>query len=137
MQPIIARCGNRCDLCPLFRVNFRVEEAGAINEGLYRYHHQSKGPRPHYDAACDGCLSDGDVARQGCSIRACVVEKGLSTCALCPDMYCELLEKDMAVIEGALSQQRASMPQADFDRFLRPFLNREALAHLRQEEQTE
>jgi hypothetical protein len=135
MQPVIARCGNRCDLCPLFHGNFRAEEVSTINEGLYKYHHRGKGPRPQYEAGCDGCLSDGYGARQGCRIRACAIENGLSTCSRCPQLYCELLEKDMAIIEGALAQEGASLPLSDFDRFFRPFLNREALARLRQNEQ--
>jgi hypothetical protein len=38
MQSIIAKCGNRCDLCPLYRDNFIAEEAAAIDDALYTYH---------------------------------------------------------------------------------------------------
>jgi len=137
MQPIIARCGNRCDLCPIFRDNFTSEQAGAINEGLYKYHHRGEGPRPHYTVPCDGCLGDRHVAREGCLIRACVIKKSFANCARCPQMYCQLLEEDMAVIEGSLSQHRGAIPETDFEKFFRPFLIREALAHLREEQQIE
>lgn len=129
----IARCGNRCDLCPLYVGNFNPEEADALNDSLYKYHYGSEGPRPHYTAGCDGCRSEGTIARPGCAIRACVIEKRLNSCAQCPQLYCQLLEADMTVIQSALAQHRASMPQADFDRFFRPFLIRETLARLRQE----
>jgi hypothetical protein len=125
-------CGNRCDLCLLYRDNFKGEEIAAVNDALYRYHHGAEGPRPHYDLPCDGCLSNGHIAREGCAIRACVVEKRFATCASCPQMYCQLLESDMAVIEGALSKHGATIPTADFERFFRPYLIREALAKLRQ-----
>jgi len=128
MDPIIARCGNRCDLCPLFKGNFNADWASAINEAIYKYHHRGQGPRPHYTVACDGCLSDGYRPRANCPIRACANDKSFGNCASCPEMYCQLLEDDMAVIEGALSTHAPAMPQADFERFFRPFLIREALA---------
>ncbi len=131
MQPVIARCGNRCDLCPLFRGNFTAASAAAVNRGIYRYHHDGEGPKPHYAHACDGCLSDGRLARPGCAIRACVLGKGYATCAECPHLYCDLLERDMVVIEGALAKHRDDLDAADFDLFFRPFLIREALGHLR------
>jgi hypothetical protein len=133
MEPIIARCGNRCDLCPLFKENFTPEAAPAINDALYKYHCGGEGPRPQYSRACDGCLSDGHIARQACQIRVCVIEKGFSICARCPQMYCQLLEHDMAIIEGALSQHRTALPPTDFQMFFRPFLIREALARLSQQ----
>jgi len=132
MGAIFARCGNRCDLCPLHRENFTPDAAPAINDALYRYHCGGEGPRPRYSRACDGCLGDGHIAREACRIRACATERGLSTCARCPEMYCGLLEHDMAVIEGALSRHHATLPPADFGLYFRPFLIREALARLRE-----
>ncbi len=131
MEPVIARCGNRCDLCPLFRENFSAGRAAAINEGIYKYHHDARGPRPHYARGCDGCLSNGYVARPDCAIRRCVLQKDLGTCAECPDLYCGLLEHDMAVIEGSLARHRDQLSGADFESFFRPFLIREQLGRLR------
>jgi hypothetical protein len=70
MQSVFAKCGNRCDLCPLFADNFNSDTIQAINNGLYKYHHGGEGPAPNYARACDGCLSDGYIAREGCSIRS-------------------------------------------------------------------
>ena len=128
---LTAPCGNRCDLCPLYVDNFNPEEASAINDGLYKYHYGGRGPRPQYTAGRDGCRSEGTLARAGCAIRDCVIEQGFLSCAECPELTCQLLEADMAVIESALCQHRDSLPPADFDRFFRPFLIRETLARLR------
>jgi hypothetical protein len=136
MKPIVARCGNRCDLCPLFTDNFAFEEAAKINAGLYKYHHASCGPQPHHVRGCDGCLGEGYVARARCAIRACALERQLATCAQCSDMYCELLEHDMNIVEAALTRHKEEMSQWDFDRFFRPFLIREALARLRHERES-
>jgi len=81
MQEITARCGNRCDLCPLYMANFNAAEAEAINDRLYQFHHASEGVRPHYAQGCDGCLSGGYVARADCPIRKCATDRALVTCA--------------------------------------------------------
>ncbi len=133
MEALIARCGNRCDLCPLFKENFTAERAAAINRGIRRYHQDGRGPEPGYSRACDGCLRDGHLARERCAIRACTLERHFTTCAQCPQLYCEFLEHDMAIIEGALAKHRDDMIPDDFDQFFRPFMIREALARLRNE----
>jgi hypothetical protein len=47
-------------------------------------------------------------------------------------MYCQRLEDDMAIIEGALSRPGDSIPREDFDTFFRPFLIRKTLARVRE-----
>ena len=131
MQEITARCGNRCDLCPLYEKNFSPDEAEVINDRLYKYHHAGEGPHPRYTRGCDGCLSGGYVAREGCKIRECVTTKGLTTCAECEELFCELLEADMTIVEGALSHHNGEMSQEDYERYFRPFLIRERLTTLR------
>ena len=127
MHEIIARCGNRCNLCPLYRENFNPAEIEEVNERLYKYHHASQGPRPQYTKGCDGCLSEGYIAREGCAIRECATRKGFRTCIDCPDLFCDLLKADMEVVEGALARRRDNMPQEDYDRYFKPFLIREVL----------
>ncbi len=133
MEAVIARCGNRCDLCPLFKNNFSADQTEAINQGIRKYHHGGQGAEQRYSRACDGCLSDGHLAREQCAIRACTLEKRFRTCAQCPQLYCGLLEHDMAIIEAALAKHRDQMTADDFNQFFRPFLIREALARLRDE----
>ncbi len=131
MSEIIARCGNRCDLCPLFSENFSAAEAGPINKALYKYHHGGVGSPPRYARACDGCLGSGYVAREGCGIRRCVQAKGLGTCAECEGLFCSLLETDIAVVEGALAKHRKTMPKQDYERYFQPFMIRQMLLDLR------
>jgi hypothetical protein len=131
MQELIARCGNRCDLCPLYKDNFSLADAEAVNSLLYKYHHAGEGPRPHYARGCEGCLSDGYIAREGCEIRECVSTKRLSTCADCERLFCGLLESDMAVLEGALRRHGAEIPREDYERYFKPFMIREALIRIR------
>lgn len=131
MLEMVARCGNRCDLCPLFKDNFSPDHAEAVNNLLFKYHHGGEGPRPHYTRGCDGCLSDGYVAREGCEIRHCATTRRISTCADCRNLFCSILESDMAVIEGALTRFGSSLSQDDYERYFRPFMIRNRLTALR------
>ncbi len=131
MQEIIARCGNRCDLCPLYQDNFSQADAPEINNLVYRCHNAGKGPKPRYTPGCEGCLGDGYVAREGCEIRNCVNTHQFSTCADCERLFCDLLEADLAVVEGALRDRRMDMSQIDYQKYFRPFLIREKLTALR------
>jgi len=130
MQRILAKCGNRCDLCPLYAENFDVAESDEINARLYKYHHNSTGTPPCYQRGCDGCLSGGYIARQDCLIRECVNQRGFQTCAECEGLFCDLLEADMQVIEGAIARHGGDMPREDYSRYLRPFLIRKTLSQL-------
>lgn len=131
MQPIIAKCGNRRDLCPLYKENFSPTEVEAINGQLYKYHHDSRGPRPCHSRGCEGCLVDGYRPRQECRIRQCAMTRQLPTCADCPDLFCRLLDADMAVAEGSLARYGEGMPPEDFARYFKPFMIRERLTLLR------
>lgn len=131
MSAIYARCGNRCDLCPLYAGNLQAIGCRRVNEGLLKYHQQGMGTPPSYSRPCDGCLSAGYVAREDCPIRNCANSRGLATCASCGELFCHLLVHDMAIIEGAVERYRGSISQEDYDRFLRPFLIRDALSRLR------
>lgn len=135
MREIYARCGNRCDLCPLYKDNFSAADADKVNEDLYKYHHSNQGPRPHYTRACDGCLSNGYVARENCRIRDCVASKAFVTCAECDQLFCTLLKADMEIIESALVGHGMSMSSEDCDKYFRPFLIRETLLSLRSRQQ--
>jgi hypothetical protein len=133
MQEVIAKCGNRCDLCPLYRDHFDLIGPEEINGRLYKYHHGGRGTPPQYTRGCDGCMSEGFVVREGCPIRECVDGRGLRTCADCERLFCALLEADMGVVEGALARHAGRIPQEDYDRYFRPFLIRSMLSRLRSE----
>jgi hypothetical protein len=136
MQGIVAKCGNRCDQCPLYVGNFSVAESDELNAGLYKYHHNNSGTPPHYQRACDGCLSGGYIARQDCPIRECVDQRGLQTCAECEELFCDLLEADMQIIEGAVARYGGHISPEDYNQYLKPFLIRETLTRLRSEKAT-
>ncbi len=131
MSALLAKCGNRCDVCPLYRDNFEKLGPETVNAGIYKYHQRRIGVPPHFDRACEGCPDDGYVARCDCPIRACATRRKLPSCAACPDLFCDLLEADMKVIEGAVRDFEGVIPAEDFEIFLKPFLIRARLRQMR------
>ena len=84
MEPILTRCGYRCDLCLAYRPNVGRDPSSQqkLSDGWFTYF----GFRiPPEQIVCDGCLADGTDIRLldvGCPVRPCVVERGLDTCGL-------------------------------------------------------
>ncbi len=136
MPMIIAKCGNRCDLCPLYVENYSAIGWEKINNSLYKYHQQNTGAPPHHTQPCDGCLSVGYVARKDCRIRKCANSRSLDTCAECEELFCSLLKEDMKIIECAVERFRGDVPEEDFNRYLKPFLIREVLLTIRSEKRS-
>ena len=90
MNPIIARCGYRCDLCPAYRENIHgADDQQRVSDGWFKYY----GFRiPPDQICCDGCLDERPEARRidaSCPIRPCVIVRDLNTCAQCSDCGCE------------------------------------------------
>jgi hypothetical protein len=132
---IIAGCGNRCDLCPLFIRNFKASKHDQIHLGLLRYHHDRMGARPDCRRGCDECLSGGSIARKGCPIRRCAGRGDLFSCADCARLFYQLLSADIQIMEGALPRYGCTISPADYDGFFRLFQVCEKLTQIRAEKQ--
>lgn len=84
--------------------------------------------------SCTGCLgSDEDVFHTSirCTARRCCRSKGFKSCAECPEISCEYLERAQSVWDG-VPQIGSSLCAADFDRYASPYCgHRERLAAAR------
>ncbi len=52
MEPILSKCGNRCDLCPAYHKNIDKFDKQKISDGWFKYHGLRK---PADDIGCVGC----------------------------------------------------------------------------------
>ena len=95
MEKMMAFCGLDCYACDAFIAtknnddNKRAEVARQWSE----LNHADIKPE---DIHCDGCLSEGGNLFHYCTIceiRKCGLEKGIETCAHCPDYSCEKLDQ--------------------------------------------
>lgn len=75
MEQMLAYCGNRCDLCPVYDENLAssVLDRAQISDGLFQYF----GFRiPPQEIGCVGCKNEGKHADPECPVRPCTIEKG-------------------------------------------------------------
>src|SRR4030042_320964 len=99
MEPILARCGYRCDLCLAYRAKVESDPADQqkLSDGWYKYF----GFRlPPEQIICDGCMAENPTLIDSrCPVRPCVVEKGLDHCGQCELYVCERLKERLVVYE--------------------------------------
>lgn len=130
MDPIVSKCGYRCDLCLAFEANLKSEaDKQRMSEALAKYYHCSLPPeqiRP-----CKGCQEAPEAPDGDCQVYPCVAAKGLDNCGQCPDFGCERLKTRMDTVEECL-KQHPDVSKADYDEFFRPYLSRGTLMDIRQ-----
>lgn len=117
LDKIISKCGNRCDLCPLYHGNVEKNERQKIIDGFTKYHGFTMKP-DNFD--CVGCLKEGKQSRENCNIKKCCINKNVDNCAYCNEMICSLLKMDIEVIEGSLKRNNGLL-QKDYDIFYKPY----------------
>lgn len=102
MSAIIAYCGINCVECPAYiatQANDRPAQEKLLAEWRVLYN----SPEMPFEAViCDGCNSGrcGGYCSE-CPIRACAVERSLTTCADCPEYSCEKLSNFVAAVPSA------------------------------------
>jgi len=131
MDPILSRCGYRCDLCLAYKPNIEAhpENALKLSDGWFKYF----GFRiPAEKISCDGCLSTtGETLDIGCPVRPCVIARELNNCAYCPDYACEKLQERLVTIEDMQTKAGHVISKADRTHFILPYENRQRLEALR------
>lgn len=131
MEPILTRCGYRCDLCLAYRPNVKAhpENQSVLSDGWFKYF----GFRlPPEQILCDGCLASAPkLIDQSCPVRPCVMERGLANCAACPDYGCEKLQERLVTRTEVEQRLGAPILEEDYQRFIRPYENKLRLEELR------
>lgn len=89
MEPILTRCGYRCDLCLAYRPNVEKNRSNQqeLSDGWFKYFDLRLEPAM---IICDGCMEEHPrLIDQQCGVRSCVIEKKLENCAQCDQYICE------------------------------------------------
>lgn len=128
MEPILAKCGYRCDLCPAFEANLKSEQdKKRLSKALARYY--SCRVRPEEIHPCKGCQAATEAPDKDCQVYPCVVRRGLENCGQCPQFGCDKLKTRMDVVEECLAKH-SDVSNEDYRRFFRPYLSRAALTQI-------
>ena len=131
MDPILTRCGNRCDLCLAYKPNVesQPELRPALSDGWFRYFGFRTPPEEIY---CEGCMETNPrLLDAECPVRPCVLEKGLDNCAQCDGFVCEKLKQRLVVREDMEKKAGRKIPPEDYRRFIQPYENFIRLEELR------
>ena len=131
MEPILTRCGYRCDLCLAYKPNVEKhpENRQKLSGGWHRYF----GFRlPSAEICCDGCMSeDPHLIDQNCPVRPCVIERELDNCSQCEEYICDKLKQRLVTYEGVAERVGSEILEDDRECFIRPYENKERLDALR------
>lgn len=132
MEPILTRCGYRCDLCLAYKPNIEAhpENRQVLSEGWHTYF----GFRiPPEALCCDGCMAENpQLIDNACPVRPCAIARGFEHCAQCPDYEdCEKLAERLVVFEELQARQGIEIPEEDRTRFILPYENKRRLEVLR------
>lgn len=87
---LYAKCGNRCDLCLLYRPNVEAEDKRSALCEVFSKIWPGFQPDPAI-VICDGCACEREDAvlfSPFCETRKCVISKGLIHCGKCEIYPC-------------------------------------------------
>jgi hypothetical protein len=132
MQPILTRCGYRCDLCLAYRPNVDKypDNQQKLSDGWFNYFGFRIEPA---DILCDGCMAEQPkLIDQGCQVRPCVLEKGLDNCATCDEYVCDKLKERIVVYEEVKLRMGKDISTDDYVYFIQPYENKRRLDHYKQ-----
>ena len=132
MEPVIAKCGYRCDLCMAFEANLKGDEDKQDISRAFETYYGCKIPVEEIKP-CKGCQCSKESPDADCQIFPCVQEKGFDNCGHCDNLSCgcDKLKRRMDAVEEVLAKQD-DVPQDDYERYFKPYLSREGLMKIRQ-----
>jgi hypothetical protein len=129
MEPIIAKCGYRCDLCPAYETNLKSDaDKQRMSDAWARY--CGFQVPPEQIQSCPGCIVSG--ADPTCTVRPCAIEKDVENCAHCEQFVCDKLKTKMNFVEEKVKVDLSDIPEDDFNLFIKPFVSREYLDKIRE-----
>jgi hypothetical protein len=114
MEPILMRCGYRCDLCLAYRPNIEKNPSNQqkLSDGWFKYFGFRIQPE---NILCDGCMAENArLIDQSCPVRPCVIEKSVENCAACDDYICEKLKERLVIYEDVKQRVGIDIPMEDY-----------------------
>ena len=131
MEPILTRCGYRCDLCLAYKPNVTREPANRqkLSDGWFKYFGFRLPPEAIY---CEGCMAENpELIDRSCPVRPCVMERGLDNCAQCEEYICDRLGERLVIYEDLKQKFEVEISQDDRLCFILPYENKTRLDRLR------
>ncbi len=92
-EDLVGACGLLCSECEAFLAT-QANDSAQIDAIAAKWTEMYETTIPAEYVWCDGCMTEGDRKcghTAECQIRACAVERGLTTCADCMRYECDKL----------------------------------------------
>jgi len=127
MEPILTRCGYRCDLCLAYKPNVEAHPANQqkLSDGWFLYFGFRIKPA---DIVCDGCMSEKPILiDKHCPVRPCVIIRKLDNCSSCSAYVCDKLGERIVEFNDVQSRVDREIPDDDYVCFIRPYENKRRL----------
>ena len=112
MARVLGTCGIVCSECAAYKAT-QAGDAAAISEIAVEWSQRYGANIPPASVWCDGCLSTGDRRcshTHQCAIRACVLNRGLATCADCDDYGCDKLTSFFQFVTDGRTAEESKRP---------------------------
>jgi hypothetical protein len=131
MEPILTRCGYRCDLCLAYKPNIETNPSNRkiLSDGWFTYF----GFRiPEEGIYCEGCREENPkLIDANCPVRPCVMAKALDNCSECGEYICAKLKERIVARLELEAKTGMKIPEEDYLSFIWPYENLERLEDLR------
>jgi hypothetical protein len=128
MEPIISKCGYRCDLCPAYETNIKSDADKQRMSDAWEKYCGFEVP-PEAIKSCAGCGTGG--GDETCTVRPCAIEKNLENCAHCEQFGCDKLKPKIDFVEQNVKVKLSDIPEEDYNLFIKPFISKECLNEIR------
>jgi hypothetical protein len=129
---MVSVCGVVCSDCPAYSAASKgIDYQRIVAEAWLRIYELRESAE---DISCGGCLGGDDElfsTCKNCRARLCCLDKGMSSCAECPEVACEILEKAQSMWDGVPGLV-TTLSSADFATYAKPYCgHRQRLAAAR------
>jgi len=103
LEKFLAACGIDCSDCDARIATLANDDTKRASVAVNWADEYGAGLKAA-DINCTGCMEPGVlfIHSRKCDIRACVLEKGLSNCAECPDFACDIITQFMNEVPPSL-----------------------------------
>jgi Protein of unknown function (DUF3795) len=132
-QEIIAKCGNRCDLCLAYLPNVeKKDQRSLLSDAWFNIY----GFRvPPQDIICTGCVSGENpvLIDKECPVRPCVTAKNLKNCGYCEEYICDKLKQRMVNRTDLENKLNRKLTRVEYEKFVRPYDSKERLDRIRKQ----
>ena len=96
VDKLIGYCGYNCHLCAARSEDIEVRQKMVDAWRKYLGHENYTAENVY----CVGCKNEGPHPDKACKARACAIEKGVESCALCDEFPCDKMRHLMAIEKG-------------------------------------